>query len=491
MKIQLTYEQPSRVKTDLLVVILDSEIRFHDLSGSPLDETVRRIERDVKEKRLKTDYFTSLDSRGPAGNLALYSTALNPGYNSWENLKIFVGRAIRSASDHGLRKVSLLLNTEDALHYVGKAVEGAILGSYSFDRYKREKAEFDKVDFDIVALKTNDSQNRRYVSRYTLVSEAVNQARDIINEPGSVVTPQYLAQAAGDVAKKSDLDLKVWDEKKLQKDGYNGLLQVGRGSIYPPRMIRLAYRAKKAKRHLAFVGKGVTFDTGGISIKPADKMYEMKGDMSGGAAVLYAMQVIGKLKPEVNVTGIIPTAENFPDANAQRPGDIFYAKNGKSIMVDNTDAEGRLILTDGLHLAGEEKATHILDIATLTGACVRALGLSVAGVMGNDSKLVAAVIQSGQNQGEAFWELPLPEEYKDLLKTPYADINNIGGPVAGALTAGLFLQEFVPARTAWAHLDIAGPFIREKDWKYYEAGAIGFGLKTLVDVAERFSDYGL
>jgi leucyl aminopeptidase len=215
----------------------------------------------------------------------------------------------------------------------------------------------------------------------------------------------------------------------------------------------------------------------------------MKGDMSGGAAVLTAMLALGKLKPQVNITGIVPAAENFPDANAQRPGDIFYAKNGKSIMVDNTDAEGRLILTDGLHLAGEEKATHILDIATLTGAVVRALGLSVAGVMGNDSKLIQAVIASGQNQGESFWELPLPAEYKELLKTPYADINNIGGPVAGALTAGLFLQEFVPEKTAWAHLDIAGPFIREKDWKYYEAGAIGFGAKTLIDVAERFNHY--
>jgi leucyl aminopeptidase len=491
MKIQLTYDRPAQIRTDLLVVILDSEVAFHDLGGSPTDEIVRRIARDLKEKRLKADYFTSLDSSGPARNLAVYSTSLSTSYNTWENVKIFTARAIRLAHDHGFKQVSLVLNTDEAAAYIGKAVEGAILGGYTFDRYKREKSGLDGIQFNIVGLKAHDRQNRHYVSRYTLVSEVTNEARDVINEPGSVVTPEYLAQAARTVAKQSDLDLKIWDEKKLQKDGYNGLLQVGRGSAYPPRLIRLAYRAKNAKGHLALVGKGITFDTGGISIKPADKMYEMKGDMSGGAAVLYAMKAIGKLKPDVNVTGIIPTAENFPDANAQRPGDIFYAKNGKSIMVDNTDAEGRLILTDGLHLAGEEKATHILDIATLTGACVRALGLSIAGIMGNDSRLVQAVIQSGQNQGEAYWELPLPEEYKELLKTPYADLNNIGGPVAGALTAGLFLQEFVPEGAAWAHLDIAGPFIREKDWKYYEAGAIGFGLKTLVDVAERFNDYGL
>jgi leucyl aminopeptidase len=450
---------------------------------------VARLARDVDQKRLKKEYFTSLDSHSSPRHLAIFSTALSSGFNTWENLKTFVAKSIRIAKDHGFNRVAVAMNTDAAAPFVGKAVEGAILGRYSFDRYKREKAEFAKVQVQIAALKSHDQSNRHYLERYTIVSDAVNEARDMINEPGSVATPEYLAESARTISKDTGLDLKIWDEKKLQKDGYNGLLQVGRGSSHPPRLIRLAYRTRKAKGHLAFVGKGITFDTGGISLKPADKMFEMKGDMSGGAAVLFAMKAIAKLKPEVNVTGIVPAAENFPDANAQRPGDIFYAKNGKSIMVDNTDAEGRLVLTDGLHLAGQEKATHILDIATLTGACVRALGLSVAGVMGNDRHLIEAVIRSGQNQGESFWELPLPEEYKELLKTPYADLNNIGGPVAGALTAGLFLQEFVPDHTPWAHLDIAGPFIREKEWKYYEAGAIGFGAKTLVDLAERFNEY--
>jgi leucyl aminopeptidase len=338
-------------------------------------------------------------------------------------------------------------------------------------------------------LEDHEESNQRNLHRYTMVSNAANEARTLINEPGGIATPEFLVQAARKVAREANLDIKVWDEKRLEKEGYNGLIQVGRGSANPPRMIRLTYHARKAKHHVALVGKGVTFDTGGISIKPADKMWEMKGDMSGGAAVIYAMKAIGKLRPDVNVTGIVPTAENTPDANAQRPGDIFYAKNGKSIMVDNTDAEGRLILTDGLHLAGESRATHILDIATLTGAIVRALGDSIAGVMGNNPDLIRAVIQSGRNHGESFWELPLPEEYKDLIKAPCADWNNTGGPTAGALTAGLFLQEFVPPGTAWAHLDIAGPYLKEKNWKYYEAGGIGFGLKTLVDVVERFGDY--
>lgn len=485
MKIQLTYEDPSRITTDLLVVILDSQSKFHNLSGA-LNETVQRVGRDIQDKRIKREYFTSLDSTSSARNLLVFSTSQSPSYNVWENLKIFVSRAIRVARDHGLSRIAVLLNTQDAAPFIGKAVEGAILGAYTFDKYKKDKSDLSRMRLDLVALKENDRQNRFYLNRYTLVSEAINEARDMINEPGSVVTPEYLAEAARRIGKEADLDVKIWDEKRLQKDGYNGLLQVGRGSAYPPRLIRLAYRTRKAKGHLAFVGKGVTFDTGGISLKPADKMFEMKGDMSGGAAVLAAMKAIGALKPEVNVTGIVPAAENFPDANAQRPGDIFYAKNGKSIMVDNTDAEGRLILTDGLYLAGEEKATHILDIATLTGAVVRALGLSVAGVMGNNPALIQAVIHSGQNHGETYWELPLPDEYKEMLKTPYADLNNIGGPVAGALTAGLFLQEFVPEGAAWAHLDIAGPYLRDKDWKYYEAGAIGFGVKTLVDLAERF-----
>jgi leucyl aminopeptidase len=489
MKIQISYDKPSQIETDLLVVILDSETRLHDLAGSTLDETVRRVRRDIEEKKLKRDYFTSINARNPVRNLQVFSTALSPAQNLWENLKTFVARSIRNARDQGFNTVSILLNTNDAAPLIGKAVEGAILGGYTFDKYKSDKVNLSKLQVNLIGLKAHDKQNRHYIERYTLVSEAINEARDMINEPGSIAIPEYLAEAARRIARQSDLDVKIWDEKKLEKEGYNGLIQVGRGSSHPPRLIRMSYRAKKAKHHIAFVGKGVTFDTGGISLKPADKMFEMKGDMSGGAAVLYAMKAIGKLKPDVHVTGIIPTAENFPDAKAQRPGDIFYAKNGKSIMVDNTDAEGRLILTDGLHLAGEEKATHILDIATLTGAVVRALGQSVAGIMGNDPKLIKAVIQSGVNQGEAFWELPMPLEYKEMLKTPYADLNNIGGPVAGALTAGLFLQEFVPEKTPWAHLDIAGPFIRDKEWKYYEAGAIGFGLKTLVDLTQRFDEY--
>ena len=224
-------------------------------------------------------------------------------------------------------------------------------------------------------------------------------------------------------------------------------------------------------------------------MKPGNRMLEMKGDMAGGAAVLYTMKAIAQLCPQISVLGVIPTAENMPDANALRPGDIFVPKNGKSVQVDNTDAEGRLVLIDGFEKAAEWKATHVVDIATLTGAVIRALGQEYAGIMGNNPRLIRAVTESGKSQGELFWELPLPEEYKRFLKTPYADLNNIGGSYGGAITAGLFLQEFIPPGSAWAHLDIAGPFLFDKAWKYYKAGATGFGVKTFIELCTQFNKY--
>ena len=493
MKVQLSYDLPWKVKTDLLVVILDEDIRLADLGRSPLADIVGRVRKGFKAGRLHRESLTTLPPESNAGHLAVFSTSLDPAYNVWENLKTYVAQSVRMARELDLGRVSIVLNTEEALPFIGKAEEGALLGSYTFTSYKKENQErekvFKKMRVDLIGLKSHATQSKFLLNRYRLVSDAVNLARDLINEPGSVATPVMLAKEARAIAGESNLNVRIWDDKQLKKAGFNGLIQVGKGSVHKPRMIRLSYRAKNSKQHLALVGKGITFDTGGISIKPAANMFEMKGDMSGGAAVLAAMKAIGQLKPKVDVTGIVVAAENTPDAEAQRPGDILTARNGKTIMVDNTDAEGRLVLTDGLFQAGEEGATHVVDIATLTGSCVRALGDSIAGIMGNSAELTRAVIASGQNHGESFWELPLPPEYKDLLKTPYADLNNIGGALAGASTAGLFLQEFIPENVAWAHLDIAGPFMRSRRWKYYEAGAIGFGAKTLIDLAERFYDY--
>lgn len=492
MTIKLAFTPVSQNPLDLLVVILDDAKTLHEIDDPAVAAHVQRAAAGFRDKTLKREYFATLPPGHTTGALLVYWSPSQKAWNLWENAKTFTAKALRLARDYRLARVGVLANTREAGPLVGKLVEGAVLGAYVFDKYRQEKDDFLRADLQLSILvhpeQRAEAEARK--ARYAMVSENVNRSRDLINEPGAVVTPEVIAARAADIAKELDLEIEILDPAGLKARGYEGLLQVGRGSIHAPRMVILRHVPRQpAARSLALVGKGITFDSGGISLKPGDRMWEMKADMAGAAAVLYAMACVGRLKPALKVVGILCCAENMPDANAQRPGDIFTARNGKSIMVDNTDAEGRLVLTDGLFRAGEEKVSHVVDIATLTGAVVRALGPSVAGVMGSDPDLIRRVIRSGENQGEQFWELPLVEEYRESLKTPCADINNIAsGGLAGAITAGLFLREFVPEGVGWAHLDIAGPMLRDKDWKYYEAGAIGFGVKTLVDLVERFHD---
>jgi leucyl aminopeptidase len=490
MKFEVKAVSLNMWETDLLVVLLEKDLQLASIEDTELSPIVTALTKDFVEKKIKKEYFTRWNEKG-AKHLLVFHSSLETSYNSWERTKIFAARALGYGKDYDLKNITFLLNGKDASPYVGKVVEGAILGSYGFDRYKKEKNPYPaEAKVTVMSTEPTLKEDKERVKHYWQVMEILNECRDLINEPGSVVYPQVLADLARDIGKKHLLRVTVLDEKALEKGGYRGLISVGKGSIHPPRLITLEYRSpKKSNVRISLVGKGITFDTGGISIKPSEKMLEMKGDMAGAAAVLYAMKAVAQLKPAIDVIGVIPSAENFPDANAQRPGDIFVAKNGKSVQVDNTDAEGRLVLIDAFARAGELKATHIVDIATLTGAVVRALGQGYAGIMGNNQALIDAVVKSGANHGENFWPLPLPDEYKELLKTPYADVNNIGGPYAGAITGGLFLQEFVPENTPWAHLDIAGPFMFDKPWKYYKEGATGFGMKTLVDLCWRFKEY--
>jgi leucyl aminopeptidase len=492
MNIKLSFTPVSQNPSDLLAVVLDEETILHEIDDSVVAGHVARARDGFKERTLKREYYATLPEGHPHRAVVVYWSPSLKAWNLWENVKTFTARALRLARDYHLSRVALVMNGAAAAPLIGKVVEGAVLGTYTFDRYRQEKDDFFAREAQLLILghpdHRVDAEARK--ARYAWVSENVNRAREIINEPSAVVTPEYIADRAAEIAKELELEIETLDPTALKARGYNGLLRVGQGSIHPPRMIILRHIPRKPSTEtVALVGKGITFDSGGISLKPGDKMWEMKGDMAGAAAVLYTMRAIGKLAPDVKVVGILCCAENMPDANAQRPGDIFTAKNGKSIMVDNTDAEGRLVLSDGLARAGEEGATHVIDIATLTGAVVRALGPSVAGVFGNNRDVVRRLIRSGENHGEALWELPLIEEYRESLKTPYADLNNIAaGGVAGAITAALFLREFLPEKAAWAHLDIAGPMFRDKDWKYYEAGALGFGVKTLVDFCERFHE---
>jgi leucyl aminopeptidase len=492
MNVKLAFTPVSKNPVDLLAVVLDEARTLHEIDDPAIVEHVRRAGEAFRAKTLKREYFATLPDGGPARAVVVYWSPQLRAWNLWENVKTFTSRALRLGRDYRLARVGLALNTKDAAPLVGKAVEGAVLGTYVFDRYRQEKDEFfaREAALTILAHPDHEADAEARKARYAWVAENVNRARDLINEPGSVVTPESIAADAGEIAREVELEVEVLDPAALRTRGYQGILRVGAGSSNPGRMVVLRHVPRGgSKETLALVGKGITFDSGGISLKPGDKMWEMKGDMAGAAAVLFAMRAIGKIRPDVKVVGVLCCAENLPDANAQRPGDIFTAKNGKSVMVDNTDAEGRLVLIDGLTRAGEEGATHVVDIATLTGAVVRALGPSVAGVMGTDRDLVRRIERSGENHGEPFWELPLVEEYREALRTPYADVNNIAaGGLAGAITAGLFLREFVPPGAAWAHLDIAGPMFKDKEWKYFDAGAIGFGVKTLVDLCERFRD---
>ena len=344
------------------------------------------------------------------------------------------------------------------------------------------------VDEEALANLLSGDESALQVGR--AFADGVNMARDLIATPACDCTPDFLAKACKKLSSTYGFSYQSFGPKQLETHGYAGLVAVGKGADNSPRMIEMTYSPEQESPvHLVILGKGVTFDSGGISIKGADGMHLMVGDMSGAAAVIGAMEVLGRLKPAIKVTAIVVSAENKPGSKSYRPGDIIRYKNGTSVHVENTDAEGRLILADGLIRAGELGATHIVDLATLTGACARALGPSFTGILGANRKLVNAITRAGGNHGESYWRLPMPIEYQDMLKSVHADINNVGGPQAGATTAALFLKEFVPARTPWVHLDIAGTFWKKKPWKYYCEGPSGTGVKTIADLALRWTEH--
>ena len=402
-----------------------------------------------------------------------------------EKIRTLAGVAYDVAADRQ-DSLTVLLDGPDGASAAPLVAEGLALRDYRFLKYKPSAAPKKELLVTLVvpasALK---SAKAAVAARLDLVA-SVNRARDLINEPANVATPAEIEARARVVAKTGGLQIEVLDLKRLIKEGYNGLPTVGKGGNVPPRMIILRHRPKGAAKgvNLGLLGKGLTFDNGGVSIKPADKMWTMKGDMSGAAAVLYAIENIAARKLPLNVTAVIVTAQNYVDANSMMPGDIFIAKNGKSVHIDNTDAEGRLILSDGLCRMGEEKVTHIVDVATLTGACMRALGDRVSGVFGNDD-FADAVSAAAATQGEACWRLPLVEEYAERLKWEITDVNNMATKplMGGATIAALFLREFVPFNTHWAHLDIAGTFLVEASTKYYRPGPTGVMVRSLAALA--------
>jgi leucyl aminopeptidase len=318
------------------------------------------------------------------------------------------------------------------------------------------------------------------IDRAQAITSGVFLARDLVNEPPSVATASFLGERALRYCRGRGLSVEVWNKKKIESMKLAGLLAVNRGSLEEPRFIRIRYKpAGKPKKRVALIGKGITFDSGGLSLKPSKSMETMKLDMAGGAAVIAAMSCLPKLDLNIEVTGYVPTTDNLPGHNAQKPGDIICYSNGKTIEVLNTDAEGRLILADALALAAQQKPDYMINLATLTGACMTALGTQVGGLFSNNQPLADQLLRCSQDAGEKLWQLPLVKEYKELIRSSVADMKNIGGAHGGAITAALILQEFV-GNTPWAHLDIAGPAFAESDNALCPKGGTGFGVRTLV-----------
>ncbi|HEX6596912.1 MAG TPA: leucyl aminopeptidase [Acidimicrobiales bacterium] len=360
--------------------------------------------------------------------------------------------------------------------------EGAVLGGYKFSKFKSDPKACRLQSLTVLA----GGDAVVGLERGARLAEAVMLARDLINTPAADLTPQRFAEVATElVEREGSLTLTVLDETAIAAERLGGLLGVAAGSHQPPRLLEIVYDPPDARGTVALVGKGVTFDSGGLSIKPADGMELMKTDMSGAAAVLAAMSTLPAVEPGVKVIGIIPTTENMPGGSATKPGDVLRIRNGKTVEVLNTDAEGRLILADGLSLAVEAGVDAIVDLATLTGACKVALGTKIGGLMGNHEGWVEQVRAAAVRAGENVWPLPLPEDYRRQIDSDVADIKNTGGRWAGALTAGLFLREFV-GDVPWAHLDIAGPARSEDEEGYLSKGGTGFGVRTLVELLAGF-----
>ncbi|MGW0605610.1 leucyl aminopeptidase [Streptomyces sp. NPDC002640] len=409
-----------------------------------------------------------------------------------EALRRAAGSAARALA--GVKKAAFALPLEDA-EAAGAVAEGVLLGAYSYDAYKesgkdgKARAASGKGPLGEAVLlggKPRDRAFKAAVERGVAVAEEMNRARDLINMPPNDLFPATFAEIAQKAAKEHGLKVTVLDEKALTKGGYGGILGVGNGSTRPPRLVKLSYTSSKAKKHLAFVGKGITYDSGGISLKPAGHNETMKCDMSGAAAVLSAVVTAARLGLDVNVTGWLCLAENMPSGSATRPGDVLRMYSGKTVEVLNTDAEGRLVLADGLWAASAEKPDAIVDVATLTGAMMVALGSRTFGVMANDDAFRGAVHEAAEESGEDAWQMPLPEHLRAGMDSATADIANMGERMGGGLVAGLFLREFVGEGIAWAHLDIAGPAFNEgKPFGYTPKGGTGSAVRTLVRLAER------
>lgn len=500
MKFEFMEKKSTRVKADALILLLAKD-----------DVTPARGGLHEKVSRLFGEHEGQIEAAVKAGNfdgdkgqeITIFSVGIHRvviligtgDKSQLTNEKIRRAAAVGIKAARSARAKSVVISTLDSTveqlsdyETVHSIVEGAKLGLYRFDKYMTQVKEKNEIETTMVALgNVSLTIGRKAVRDAEILCEAVYLARDLSNAPANEVYPEVLAEVASGMAKKYHVSARILDEKQIRKLKMGGLLAVNAGSVRPPRFITLEYKGNpKGRDWYAIVGKGITFDSGGISIKPSANMAEMKMDMSGAAAVVGTMQAIAALKVPVNVAGIAPCTENLPSGSAYKPGDVVTTMSGITIEVDNTDAEGRIILSDGLYYAQRYRPKAIIDLATLTGACVVALGMHATGMFGTNEDVMAQLKDAGEKTYERVWQLPIFEEYEKQIKSDIADVKNVGGRWAGAITAALFLKKFV-GDYPWVHLDIAGTAMLEEATDYSPKGGSGVGVRLLTQFFKQIS----
>jgi leucyl aminopeptidase len=491
--VTLTSANPARISADVLVVAVASSEGGPRLLGADWlpDETRTQVTdlAGVLGVTGAPDEVRKVPTTGKVAAKVLVLTgvgAVDGAAPDAEALRRAAGAALRELA--GTAAVAVALPAEDAAQ-VAAVAEGALFGAYAYTRYRDAEAAAKAAppaEITIATPRARDKSAAAALARAEVLAAAVHGVRDLVNAAPNDLYPAAFADAAKTAVKDAGakgVKITVLDEKALAAGGYGGILGVGQGSARPPRLVKVAYSPSRPAAKIALVGKGITFDSGGISIKPAAGMDAMKSDMAGAAAVLHTVIAAARLELPVAVTAWLCLAENMPSGTAQRPSDVLTIRGGKTVEVLNTDAEGRLVMADGLVAAVEEKPDLVIDIATLTGAQLVALGPRVSAVMGTDDAR-GEVVEAAGTAGEAFWPMPLPADLKAGLKSRVADLANIGDRFGGMLTAGIFLQEFVGA-TPWAHLDVAGPAFNEKAaFGYTPVGGTGVGVRTLLTLIE-------
>ena len=491
LKLQIAASDPTKTEADLLVMGCFEKSSTATITslekalGGSLKELVARDEfKGKKDQRLLVSTLGKL----PSAQVAVLGLG-DPDKLDDAALRVFGAAAARLALAEKARSLAITVPEGVSGARLRYLAEGLELGAYRYDRFLTGDRKPKRVLSSVTLLAKGKASaaDRSALALGQAIAAAVSTARDLQNDPPNELTPALLAQAAARVARDNKLKVSLFDRKKLEAMGMKLFVAVGQGSSHPPHMAHLVYTpAKKAKKKVVVVGKGLTFDSGGLCIKPAQGMGDMKTDMSGAANVVGLMAAVAALKPDVEVHGILGCAENMPDGDAYRPGDVFGSRDGKTVEIINTDAEGRLVLADCLAYARDLKPDLIVDNATLTGACIIALGSNCAGFFATSDALADQFARAAREAGEQFWRLPLLDDLKDSLKSDVADLKHTGDRAGGSITAALFLREFV-GNVPWVHCDIAGPSLASKAYGIYPKGGTGHGVLTFLRLLETFS----